>query len=344
MLGTEHFETFQKLATLEERTFRYITFHDMDGLKQLLRDSSYDEIFTKRFSVGNKYELLDTARMTDLARKDLLLPYNPIVIRCKRHEVNNLPCVYILYALKGSFTCEIAGEHLELQEGETCMCNAGVSNYFEGNQSDSMCITIALTKWYISSTLMHRIPHNSVFGNFFEHGVFSTGLSEPYIYISTEASEKLRFFMTEACWEFLNNGVQEIETINAYIVLFFNELIRIYEQTCTLLSENGRVNVAEIINYIYENYADISLSSMAEHFHFNSNYLSGIVKKIMGKNFTDLVLEIRMNNACRLLRETAMSITDIAQQVGYQNVNHFYRLFKAAYGCTPAEYRKRYIS
>ncbi len=341
MLLEERYDLFQRLANLEEAVYNYIFFRDIAPLKQLMKDPAYDEVFTKRFAVSNKYELLDSVRMTDLARKGLMVPYESVVVRCKRREVNNLPCVYILYSLKGSFQCEVAGEKLELSEGCLCMCNAGVPNSFETADPDGLCITMALTKWYISSVLMQRMPHNSVFGNFFEHGVFNTGLAESYIYIDAKGSEKIRFFLSEALNTFLNTGFQEQEVMNAYIILFFDEFIKLYEKSTELSSNDGHVKAAEIINYIYENYTQATLSSVAAHFHFSNNYLSGIIKKLMGKNFTDLVHEIRMVNACQLLKDTTLPVNEIAQKVGYQNSNHFYRLFKQAHGCTPAEFRKK---
>ena len=51
-----------------------------------------------------------------------------------------------------------------------------------------------------------------------------------------------------------------------------------------------------------------------------------------------------MKKAASLLLNTSSSINDIAEQVGIDNVNYFYKLFKKAYGCTPREfpeYRER---
>jgi 2-isopropylmalate synthase len=56
--------------------------------------------------------------------------------------------------------------------------------------------------------------------------------------------------------------------------------------------------------------------------------------------FQDLVKEERMKRARTLLKETSQSVENVAASVGYENVEHFNRLFKKSYGITPVQYRK----
>lgn len=51
-------------------------------------------------------------------------------------------------------------------------------------------------------------------------------------------------------------------------------------------------------------------------------------------------LPVAMKEARTLLRETSQSVETVAANVGYENVEHFNRLFKKSYGITPVQYRK----
>lgn len=63
------------------------------------------------------------------------------------------------------------------------------------------------------------------------------------------------------------------------------------------------------------------------------------VRKHLGKTPTDLVNELRLALAAQLLGQSDQPIADIADECGLSNLSHFYRLFRAAYGQTPAQYR-----
>ena len=56
--------------------------------------------------------------------------------------------------------------------------------------------------------------------------------------------------------------------------------------------------------------------------------------------FQEVVKEERMKKAKALLRETDLTVEAIAAEVGYENVEHFNRLFKKSYDMTPVQYRK----
>ena len=71
------------------------------------------------------------------------------------------------------------------------------------------------------------------------------------------------------------------------------------------------------------------------------DYYSLILKKYRGKSFQQYVIEIRMKYAKQLLEQTTLSVKQVAQQIGYENVSHFYHLFEKYYGKTPREIRSR---
>ena len=97
----------------------------------------------------------------------------------------------------------------------------------------------------------------------------------------------------------------------------------------------------EIMNYVQANYIDITLDDLAEKFFLSKPYLSKYIKEKSGMTFGDLVKKIRMKKAKALLKSSNMTVENIAMSVGYQNVEHFNRLFKKAYNMTPMQFRNQ---
>ncbi|GFI43908.1 2-isopropylmalate synthase [Lachnospiraceae bacterium] len=97
----------------------------------------------------------------------------------------------------------------------------------------------------------------------------------------------------------------------------------------------------EIMNHIQANYIDITLDDLAEKFYLSKPYISKYIKEKSGLTFGELVKKIRMKKAKALLKSSNMTVENIALSVGYQNVEHFNRMFKKAYNTTPMQFRNQ---
>ena len=126
--------------------------------------------------------------------------------------------------------------------------------------------------------------------------------------------------------------------LHAYAQILFTMLLR-------KLKENDGGNdlaTSKIERYVEEHLFDkISLSDIAADCFYNPSYFSRKFKSYFGKNLSSYVREKRLLAAARLLSSTELSSTDIAAECGFSDKTQFYKLFKAEFGCTPSEYRKK---
>lgn len=100
-------------------------------------------------------------------------------------------------------------------------------------------------------------------------------------------------------------------------------------------------SIVRVMNYIEEHYnEDLSLNTISEKLFLNPGYVSRKLKEQTGKNYTDIVAEMRINRAVWLLENTDLYVYEIAEQVGYQNLKYFYRIFKKVTGKVPNDYRE----
>ena len=90
-----------------------------------------------------------------------------------------------------------------------------------------------------------------------------------------------------------------------------------------------------------ENFHDLNLSvsAVADRFHLNSLYFSRLWTKYTGVYISDYITEKRMERAKQLLLQTDMTVSSIAQKVGYYSDVVFIRNFKKNVGMTPGKFR-----
>ena len=99
----------------------------------------------------------------------------------------------------------------------------------------------------------------------------------------------------------------------------------------------------EVCAYLRTHYAESALTvhSVAEMFGFNPNYFSQMFRKATGEKLTTYLTRIRIEQACRLLREGGLSVGEVGARVGYPEYFYFAKVFKKQTGVTISEYRKK---
>ena len=102
--------------------------------------------------------------------------------------------------------------------------------------------------------------------------------------------------------------------------------------------------VKNALKYIQENYTrKITLAEVAEKTYVSQWYLSKLLNKHIGKSFSDILNQIRINVAKDLLKNPSMRIGNIAEEVGFIDMAHFSRVFKKTEGISANEYRNKRV-
>lgn len=96
----------------------------------------------------------------------------------------------------------------------------------------------------------------------------------------------------------------------------------------------------EIFDYIENNYShEISSSDLASIAHISTYYFCRIFKQITGQTPTEYITELRLRKSIELLKEDTLSITQIAMNCGFNDINYFSRIFKKRYGISPSKFQ-----
>lgn len=136
-----------------------------------------------------------------------------------------------------------------------------------------------------------------------------------------------------------------IDFINSQNYLY--EIIRfLSEQFEMIMNATGNPSrdtiLDDILFYIDHNFkSNIKLETIAPLFGYNSAYLGKIFNKTIGESFNSYIDHRRIEHSKQLLLENKLKVYEIAEQVGYKNVDYFHKKFKKYVGESPAEFRKQ---
>ncbi|MGN0451176.1 MAG: AraC family transcriptional regulator [Acutalibacteraceae bacterium] len=129
---------------------------------------------------------------------------------------------------------------------------------------------------------------------------------------------------------------------NLNISGYINVIMSLVLPRLTLKTVNAENNSAfyNIIDFCTHNFKeDITLDLVAEKLNLSKYYISHLINKRLKQNFNEYINNLRIAEACNLLRETDTKIADISEDVGFGTIRSFNRAFKLVMGISPAEYR-----
>ncbi|MCD7034368.1 response regulator [Metabacillus sp. GX 13764] len=115
---------------------------------------------------------------------------------------------------------------------------------------------------------------------------------------------------------------------------------RIIEKVRTARFSNGKLIVDSVRNYVDQHYAhEITLASLSDLFHINNAYLSEVFKNHVGQNFSDYLVQLRLEKARNFLKDKELKIIDVANLSGFSSSAYFSTVFKKHFNQTPVEFR-----
>lgn len=102
--------------------------------------------------------------------------------------------------------------------------------------------------------------------------------------------------------------------------------------------------LARLFEFVRINYAEkISVEQATQLVHMSQAQFMKVFKKVSGMTFVAHVTRVRINNALRLLRETDLTIAEIAAKTGFSDQSYFDRRFRQTFGKSPREWRKNLL-
>ena len=248
----------------------------------------------------------------------------------------------ITYIYSGKCTMLFGGEDIEMSEGDLCIVPPG-SPHAQPIKSGCFAIGLMVRRSTFDALFGDLLIKDDVESQFFRDSLYDANRIN-FLRLRTDAqNEQLRWYLQTLVGECYRSDPHANTCAISLVKLFLADAFRMYGSTATVYQEaaHGRkVDCGLILQYIQNNFRSVTLHELAEVFHYNETYLSRLLQEYTHQSFTEIVRSLRLKRAEDYLLNSDLKIHEINRLVGYDSVDHFSRTFKAAYGCSPAAYRK----
>lgn len=332
------------LTAVEEAFNAYRETGSLEKLQDLNSNEGSRVYLKKWLSVANLPEADDTLAQleTDSLKLSRLSPYFDIMLHCQGEWDAPVDLIHIVYVYQGEFLCAMKGQSLTLKKGTCCMFNVNIQKTIRPRGEKAQLLNCLISQNYLETILLRQFDRNVLFSDFLTQSFYTDSTSQPMLLFDTADKPGVKYAFAMAIIEQMDQKPLWQSMVNNYISSLMVQLLRLHmdsrDQRHYL--QLGSHKLSEVLMYIDNHCSTATLDSVAETFHFHPSYLSKIIKGNTGLTFTNILQYTRLKQAALLLKNTQLSVTDIAHQVGYNNISYFYKLFQDKYGCTPAEYRE----
>ena len=254
--------------------------------------------------------------------------------------VHNHSSVELIYIYQGNITININNQDILLTMGDLIIINKYIKHTLKSTDKDEIVITFLVQDKTLVK-ILKNIDNNGNLKEFLENN-YSNNYVNDYLVYRTKDDVIVNNIINSFIYLIVEEKTDSSLSITLLHVLF--ELLQEMEERMLYPAkfigkdELFRNKVLEEIN---KNYMKITLKDLSKLLGLTNEYLSRKINKVFGKNFSQVLLEERMNIAEEYVRNTTINITEVASLVGYENKSFFYKEFKNFYGSTPMKYRQQ---
>lgn len=208
--------------------------------------------------------------------------------------------------------------------------------------SDSILLNIGIRRSTLEDTILKNLPSNSIFGRFFTDFIEKDRLHS-YILFHTQSSIDIRRQVQQVMVSYCTPSVYSRQIVNLQLNLLLLSLMQHFSHDAGISYDGRRFSpeFSEIMYYIERHYATTTVAEVAKTFGYSSDYLNTVFRKITGHTIGNMILSLKLEKAAILLKNTSLSVDDIAENLGYRNTTNLIRSFKKYFQLTPAQYRKK---
>lgn len=268
--------------------------------------------------------------------RDVFIIRHPRFTRPATHVHNYFE---INFVASGNCTFFFEKESRTLKEGEFCIIAPESVHDLVIDDEETTVFTIMLRKSTFNTSFFSLLSQKDLLAYFFR--TILQGDSHPnYLLFFAKDTRWIKNIVRNAMGEcYKNDSYSNVCAIN-WINLLFSALLRNYSQTVQFYNYQMGSDFSLVLQYIQHNYRTLTLSSLAEFFHYSEPHLCTLIKQNTGYNFTDLIKQLRLADATSYLENTNLKVSEIAERIGYNSADHFSRVFRTTYKMSPQEYRK----
>ena len=239
----------------------------------------------------------------------------------------------INYVKKGECVNFVEGEVIYMPEGSFILLHTGTFHTLYAPDENSIIYNVLLKKeWFLETVRRYPLPHTAM-GEFIS---LAGGETYPEYVYSPHSSEAVEKKLTDLC----NNRKKALLSTEANVLFCLSEMLNEEDSVLSQTMKTSDKSMQKIMSYINQNFNSVTMESLSEYIGYSTTHIGRMFKKHIGKSFSEVVRKLRRDHAEYLLKFSNYQISEISAMIGYENVEHFCRIFKKDMGMSPREYRK----
>lgn len=253
------------------------------------------------------------------------------------------PCHYhedieFLYAVRGHLTYSVNGQLCRIGEGEGIFVNSKHLHYGfseDGANCDFFCILL-------NPVILSVIPYleREYINPLMDNTAFTHQLLKPEISWQNRVLELMRH-----AYEVYQQ--QELGYVLELQSCFYGIWQQLYCNMPRGTAEVGKADLKlnmlrQMICFLQEHMTEkLTLTDIAAAGHMCESTCCRLFQKYLNRSPVGFLNECRLDRACELLRDSDISITEVANRTGFNGASYFTEQFRKQYGCTPSQFRER---
>lgn len=250
----------------------------------------------------------------------------------------------LLYVISGHCTNTVFNRSLRMSSGDICIIAPGVVHSISAFSEDDIVLNIIIRKSTFEKSFFGLLEGDDILSDFFKRAFYDTA-EIPYLLFHTGNDLQLQAYVGQAYREYLEKKRFKKQMMNAMFSEFFIVLFRDHEQDIEIPNvcwNKSNEDLMYILRYMQAHFATVSLSEMAAFFNYSERHLQRLILNATGMTFRENIQKQKMTKAAQLLSESALPISQICEQLGFESFNNFRKIFYKYYQTTPSEFRKNH--
>lgn len=255
--------------------------------------------------------------------------------------------IEIAYVHSGRGHHVIGNDQYAVSKGDLCIINHDFPHAFTPDKKETQEMLIhncVFMPEFIDYSLLNTNDFKDVAASILFNSFFVE--DKPVIRIKLSGADQMEIeeLYRKMQIEYFTTPKGYINVLRSLLIEMLTKIFRILECGDT---EKRNINsqradiVKKTLEFLKSNYAsaELNMNELAMRTFLSRSYLSKLFKESTGQSLSEYLQNLRISEACVLLKSTDKKIADIMFDVGFKDVKHFNSLFKKITGLTPREYR-----
>lgn len=275
---------------------------------------------------------------------DIFLNLHPnrSVVEDPRARLHTHDYVEIVYVHRGALHQMLGGQTMTLGEGSIVLLNEGVAHDPWVDGSDEIVVNLGVRTERIRSVLSGLLPDRSGSADCFANALFNRrGGMRPFV--TFENSGTLRALLCDMFCEYYREDEYVNRVLATDLIRLMIEFSRSGSTAPEAAPDSGDEQgiLRDIRAYLEQNFAAMDMERLSNHFNYSQRQMRRLLRNISDDGLPGLLNKLRIQKACEYIDASALSTGEIAERIGFRDVNYFYQVFKGIVGMSVRDYRHR---